>query len=284
MPWNDVGLHRRRWMLPLLLTWLLVGCQDHAGGLLAPPSGARFSSVGSADAETLFRGIVFGQNYVADAVPEIRDNLKVDLLANAQFPKAQMLDFQERLLTNVKMIDPDFLNRFKRAMNSGDQVRIGALLDTAGVLVNDAVHYTVEGDSLAYYDQNPSVVSDRMQPYLDPNGYFSLGDTLVTPAGASTQLSDNNNTYYHDGGGECEDPTQIICDSVSTSGYSPYGFRVGVIVYYVGGVHVALVYNAYFVITAGRYVALWTPKHPFSQSTSLLREQIINSIATNLRV
>lgn len=268
-------------MLSLLLTLLLVGCQDHAGGLVDPPSGARFSTAGSADAETLFRGIIFGQNYVADAIPEIRDNLKVDVLANSQFPKAQMLDFQERLLTNVKMIDPAFLNRFKLAMNSGDQVRIGAALDTAGVIVNDALHYTVEGDSLDYFNDNPSVVGSRMQPYLDPNGYFSLGDTLVTPSDASTELSNSNDTYYGGGGGGCEDPTQIICDSVSGA---MYGFRAGVIVYYVGGVHVALVYNAYVMITAGRYVALWTPRHPFSQSTSLLREQIINSIATNLVV
>jgi hypothetical protein len=279
MRWNDGRGQCRRWLLPLVAAGLVAGCQDDAVSPVAPPTHARFS-VGAADSETLFRGIIFGQNYVSDAIPEIRDNLKVELLANSQFTATQMLDFQERLLTNVKMIDPDFLSRFKLAMNSGDHVRIGAVLDTAGAIVNNAMQYTVEGDSLAYYDANPSVVDSKMQPYLDPNGYFSLGDTLVTPSNASSELSNSNSSYYGDGGGGCEDPTQIICDSPSGL---IYAYRAGVIVYYVGGVHVALVYNAYAFITAGRYVALWTPRHPFSQSTSLLRDEIINSIATNLR-
>lgn len=271
-----------RWLLPFVAAGLLAGCQsDGSGGHpVAPPSEARLSTYGHADAETLFRGIMFGDGQTASELPVIWDNYRTELLVNtgAGLSQEYLLDVENRLVNNVKAIDPNFLPRFKTAMNSGDHVWIRGMLDTAATIIVEAMHYTVEGDSVAYYEANPALVDSRLQPYLDPNGNLSLGDTAVTTAEASDELTRHVQTIYEGGGtDDCTpEPYQIQCETGAG-----IMIALGAVVYIVAAVHVLSVYNVAIAVVWGRWVAL-EPKKPWGVDSDLLKDQLIDSIATML--
>lgn len=258
---------------PLFSLLLFAGCRDQAVGPVAPaaaPEAPRLATAGSADAETLFRGIVLGSGPIADSIPEIRDNFRVDLLATNSLSLAQLNDLHNRIVAEVKAIDPNFLDGFKAAMNSGDPVQIDAKLDEAFAIGNDAVHWLTEGDTIRKLEADPAEVDARLQPYLDANGYLSLGDTLVTPPGASDELTSSTTSDYTIGG--CSDPTQIICEE-------PMAIPPVWVWYF--GVHVAVVYNVYLAVTWGVWLAIDYPRL-WSIDSDLMRDQIVNSIAQRL--
>jgi SdpC family antimicrobial peptide len=268
---------RSRWLLPLVVAALAAGCDE------APiaPGDARLSTAAYADAETMFKGLVFGNGYVADAIPEIRDNFKVEVLEAQGLNKAELLDVQSRILYQIKLKDPGFLNRFKSAMNSGDHYRIGSMLDTAGVVVNDAVNHTAEGDEIAMYEADYNLLQNKLQPHLDANGYLSLGDTAVTVSETSAELSTTTGSEYSKPSG----PVTPFCHMEPCD--NPQGiFRIykhGLAVYYVAAVHVAVIYNAAVAITGGVKVAVFARRMHWTANTSVLRDQMINSIAYGLR-
>lgn len=264
--------------LSLLIAGLSQGSCADTRASMGPtiPEHPKLTAAGYADAETLFRGVMFGQGPIADSIPEIRDNLKVDLLATSGMPATQIVDLQNRLLARIKLNDSGFLARFKSAMNSGDQVEISMMLEEAGSQITQALRAVAEGDSLRYYDAHPSIVSARMQPRMDATGHFSLGDTAVTASDASTEI--HNQISTSSGGGTSCGANGELCQSM----YVLYAYRAGAIVYYVAAVHAAVVYNVVVAIAWGKYVAVTTLRDTWTADTSLLKDQIINSIAVRL--
>jgi SdpC family antimicrobial peptide len=261
----------RRVAVPLFSLAMFVGCADQTVGPAAPPMAPRLTTAGSADAETLFRGIVLGAGPTADEIPEIRDNFKVDLLATNSMSLSYLQNLHNQIVTEVNAIDPNFLAGFKTAMNSGDPAQIDAKLDEAFAIGNDAIHRLMEGDTIRALEADPAQVDQRLQPYLDANGNLSLGDTLVTTTGASNELTSSTTSDYTVGG--CSDPTQVICDE-------PMAIPVYVWYY---GVHVALVYNVYIAVTWGIFLAIDVPRL-WNLDSDLMRDQIVNSIAQRLAV
>jgi len=297
------SLVRRGSVAALLCVVAAAGCADTVtGARSAVPAGPRMSA-GSYDGETLFRGVMLGQGPVADSIPEIAANFKASNLVNASMSSTTLASVQNRLVTQVKTLDPYFMGTFKWAMNSGDPYLIETYVDSAAVLLNEAVNWLAEGDTMRVYEDDPYLVDVRMQSLEDAYGNVNLGDTLVTSSSASGELT--SRTYEIKPTrtvGGCADPTQRACmDEPMSTGDDevvPIGdpnevdqtqgafriYKVGLAVYWVAGVHVAVVYNAYVAIAWGRYVAIGPRRNWTVAQTSLLRDQIINSIATRLAV
>jgi hypothetical protein len=140
------------------------------------------------------------------------------------------------------------------------------------------VHNLPEGEQIRYYEARPAVVDSRLQPLKDASGNVSLGDTLVTSAEGSGELTRSMESGFNKQVGGCEDPTQRYCDEGGVV------YRLAHAVYWVLAVHTGVVYNVAVAMVWGKYVAVWTPKKSWTADTGLLRDQIVNSIATQLRI
>lgn len=264
--WRSSGL--------LVALALLTGCDSESTGsrLLAPEGGPLLSSAGEADAETLFRGIAFGDSHIADSIPEIRDNYKLTSLGLSATSVSEVRNLHNQILNELNVIDPTFLDRFKTAMNSGDQVAIEAMLDTTGLRVNDAVHRTSLGDTITRYADDAVQLQQQMDPYLNADGYMELPDTAISRQDATDGYNSSVESGGGGGGGGCID------------GVCPEGVLMGpaFAVYIVIFVHAGVGYNVALAMTVWRWVAVWTPKKSFTADTNLLRDQTVNSIAQRL--
>lgn len=289
----------------LLCLVAAAACTDTVTSAPSAVAAGPSMSAGSYDGETLFRGVMLGQGPVADSIPEIAANFKASNLVTASMSATTLSSVQNRLVTQVNTLDPNFMGTFKSAMNSGDPYLIETYVDSAAVLLNEAVNWLAEGDTMRVYEDDPYLVDVRLQPIEDAYGNVNLGDTLVNSSSASGELT--SRTYEFKPSrtvGGCTNPLERYCTDEDPMGAGDGGevvpigdpndvdqtqgalriYKVGLAVYWVAGVHVAVVYNAYVAIVWGKYVAIGTRRNWTAAQTSLLRDQIISSIATRLAV
>jgi SdpC family antimicrobial peptide len=108
------------------LTAAFAACADGRGGAIVEPS-VRTAKV--VDGETLFRGLVFGEGAVAQAVPELWSGRSME---NPAWTPAQHEEFEaakSSIVVGMRRADPAFFGRFGAALQSGDPVRIERALD-----------------------------------------------------------------------------------------------------------------------------------------------------------
>lgn len=88
------------------------------------------------DGETIFRGIFFGKGPVAELFPELWSHsprLEPD-------EAAKLAELENRIVERMKSLDPSFFDRFRKAMTSGNHLRIDDGLKEAARLFVKAVH------------------------------------------------------------------------------------------------------------------------------------------------
>jgi SdpC family antimicrobial peptide len=125
----------RRFAIPLLaaLAAALAACADGGSpaGLTQPVAHAQFSG------EDVFRGVVLGDGPVAARLPELWSGYALDDSRWTPAHRAAMDRARQRLIDDVRAVDPTFLARFGAALQSHDPLRVqGAMEESRGVLMS----------------------------------------------------------------------------------------------------------------------------------------------------
>lgn len=84
------------------------------------------------DGVTLYRGIFFGYGPVADKIPEVRDHLKLEYFLTDPVMMNGFITLYNRVMGEIRRIDPNFFNDFALAMQSGDYLLIQEMIQYAG--------------------------------------------------------------------------------------------------------------------------------------------------------
>lgn len=101
---------------------LFMSCQNGGEQALAPEY--------SYDGETLYRGLIQGRGPVAELIPEVRDNFVLDDYVSGEALDT-LLVVHDRIVETIHMIEPEFFDGLKAAMESGDHLRIQAKIREA---------------------------------------------------------------------------------------------------------------------------------------------------------
>lgn len=114
---------------------LLTGC-DSSGPTAADDGQA---PSGHSLFKGIVLGIVLGQGEVAQQIPEIRDFTKVSTVARSEEQRKAIRRFNADLLQKIEDTRPEYFERFRSAIRSGDRIRIQNALDEAGSVVLEAM-------------------------------------------------------------------------------------------------------------------------------------------------
>jgi SdpC family antimicrobial peptide len=307
-------LLRSRLLFALAFT-VTVGC--HADSATALNAGVRKSISSGSTPEQVFRAIMLGEGSLADQIPEIASDYKIETMVTPYLSISYLQGLHNRIVSRVNTIDGSFMPRFKNAMESGDPNTVSQFLDDAAAIIMEALKNMPEGQSLRYYAENPSETDSELDGSFDGNGLMDIGgDTAVTLNQTHTQLTSTSQVGYVSGGGGlggdgsgcftgvCQtsdpQPKPLPPDEKGKSGshgkvnkvvsvdpnslqprYIVYGVSVAAVAYIAAAVHVIVVYNAAVVIFQGVYVAFdvpkWFPGGSWRKPT-LKKEQLVNSI------
>lgn len=271
-----------------------LGC-DAAERMPSAPLQPRLNTSGGAySADELFMGIMLGQGPVAGAIDVIRDDYKVENIAVGEMSVAYLTDFGNRLLAQVKVVEPSFLAGFKQAMESDDPYVISDKLDHASRVINEAVKALPEGAELAYHAENPLQTEATIAQDADASGYVSLSDTAVTPVEATDGIEER---HYYSYTSKClqTDPNCEPAEPLSSrpgrstnrAGHFPgsdepstQGAWVAAVagVYVAVAVHVAVVYNVALAMVWGVQIAIKRGPYGLPGGGRRIKERLIDAI------
>src|SRR4051812_10223716 len=117
------GFKTQALIAPTLAMFTLFGC----GTSGEPPSGnveVQATNVSSLSGEQLYRGIILADGPVADLLPEIRDNVKLDNFITDKEQLATISKANDQVVDQVRKVRPDFFGSFKKDIQSGDHLLI----------------------------------------------------------------------------------------------------------------------------------------------------------------
>lgn len=120
-----------------LVAALASGCAD------APIAGVGTESVQYAklSGEELFRGLMLGDGAAAGALPEVWQNpaMRSARSASSAAELASQTTMQQYIMGFIGGTDPEFFERFRATMTSGNPVALRAAISDAGVRTRDAL-------------------------------------------------------------------------------------------------------------------------------------------------
>lgn len=220
------------------------------------------------DGRTLYRGLFLGSGPVADLIPEIQSQLKLEYFLTDDKMRSELLAYYDRVLDALEQLHPGYLDHFAQVMQSGDHVAIDQELEIAANKTLEAVEQMPE-----YQSALRTIESDRSLLY-DAIGEFNA---QVAP---ENQIS-------------TQDVDAVIDQLVSNQNQSQSLALVWIcatfvvaVVWVVAAVDVAVVANVagaisiYLAIGVEKYVA--GPSKKAVETGQVLRDQIVHSVATNL--
>ena len=219
------------------------------------------------DGATLYRGLILGYGPAARAVPEIRDNFRIDLFVKDQSQLRHLITGYDRVVREMQVVDRSFFGRFERAMTSGDELAVQQGLLEAGKITVEAVRRLPEFrrgvDALR---QNPEPLTDAVSRYnaeVRPENRFERGqiDEMIAV------LSSDRPVEMRFG-----------------ISFAAFVFTVAWVVAAVDFAVVSSVAAAvavWLALGVERYVA--GPSWMVANRGDVFREQLIHSIAVNLR-
>lgn len=236
-----------------------------------PPS--LFAAVGSAepkpigyDGRTLYKGIFLGHGAVADKIPEVRDNMKLEYFFTDPATRQELLAYYDTILDGMEAIQPGYFDQFAQVMQSGDHVAIQQELDVAADLTLQAVERTAEYQAaMERLSRDRSLVVEAVDEF-----------NAQVPAEQQIAYADVDQVIDQLSGAQTEAFALVwICATF-----------VVAVVWVVAAVDVAVVSNVaaaiaiYLAIGVEKYVA--GPSKRAVEVGEVLHEQMVNSIATEL--
>jgi SdpC family antimicrobial peptide len=231
----------------------MVGCAGQVGS----STYENMDSFSSFDGHALFRGIVFGNGPAANLIPEIRDNYRLDMIITDPHERDLVLEFYARLEQMIDAQDPTFFDNFTKVMHSNDRVAIDAELQKAASMAWTA--YTQSPEFTKAVERYPELANG-------PDGAAQVANEIGTqqaPTAARTTKTPGGKV------GPVEANPQTG------------GFGIACAAYFAVVVHntVAITAAAAVVVVLKFWVRQTVET---AANDRLLRERIVNSIATRL--
>jgi SdpC family antimicrobial peptide len=236
------GFKTQALIAPTLAMFTLFGC----GTSGEPPSGnveVQATNVSSLSGEQLYRGIILADGPVADLLPEIRDNVKLDNFITDKEQLATISKANDQVVDQVRKVRPDFFDSFKKDIQSGDHLLIRRGMQDALTLTQAVVSKLPGAGDVDKQAGDEQTDAKRIESF----------EQLKAEIAAEVHQS------------------KIV------QSHAAVATEVAVAV----AVHIAVVHNVVlFTILAAVFAAVFGLSP--DQST-VLREQLEHSIATNLR-
>ncbi len=299
-----------------ILAVVMVGCvgQPGSGSAAVAPTAAAATTAATSGytGEQLYRGIMLLHGPVADAIPEIRDNLKLENFQTSPKTLATVRRAEDKIVALVRSSKPEFFDAFKAQMESGDHLVIQKGLWDAGLVTQAAVD-GLPGTKAAkarLAKMSPAELGlDGKEPQTFAELKSKTQEHLVAMHGkggvhaddyCATCVEDGGSGGSDDGGGADDGSADDGGDDGTADdggggddGTGPVAglsliYKSAAVVLWVAvaaAVHIALVHNisvASVVAAAlAAVVALPAYKNGVPES-SLIQEQLVHSIAVHL--
>lgn len=221
------------------------------------------------EGRTLYQGIFLGHGPVADAIPEVRDHMKLEYFITDAGTRQELLAYYDEILDGIEKIAPGYFQDFAAVVQSGDHVAIDAELQRAAELTLEAVERTAEYQAaIARLNADPSLMNEVVDKF-----------NAQVPATQQLSHDDVDEVVNRLSGEQAADAFALVWICAT--------FVVAV-VWVVAAVDVAVVSNVaaaiaiYLAIGVEKYVA--GPSKRAVEVGDVLHEQMVNSIATKLAV
>jgi cannibalism toxin, SdpC family len=244
------GFKTQALIAPTIAMFTLFGCGTPPGDPSSPDpvaveaTAAKGTDVSALTGEQLYRGIILAEGPVADLLPELRDNMKMENFISDKGQLAEISKANDQVIETMKKLSPGFFDTFKKDIQSGDHLRIRGALESA-LKVTQAALSTMPG----------------------------LGD--VEKEGAAAQKEGKRVDSFEQL--KAELATSVKDKSKAVQSHAVVATEVAL----AAVLHIAIAHNAIiFTIVAIVFAAFWV-QDP-GQST-VLKEQMENSIALNLK-
>jgi hypothetical protein len=216
-----------------------------------------------------YRGIFLGQGPVAERIPVIHDNLRIDPSKHDPRVLRVIHDFQARLVDSIRTSDPAFMTRFASAIRSGDHFAIEEA-------IGDGARVTVKA-----VQEMPEIVALRHQVQNDPQYANRLVEQIRAASGNKADEAQIRQALNMLVAG-------ATLDSIAGPKVGNHAFVVAlaVVAAIVAATYIAVVHavaGAFSVALAGVIAvefAAWTPwNKDMLASEGLFREQLVDAIA-----
>lgn len=297
-----------------MLALVMVGCVGAPGS--EPSAAAPTAATPGYSGEELYRGIVLVQGPVADSIPEIRDNLKLENFQISRKMLATVRRAEDQIIAQIRVTKPAFFATFKAQMESGDHLVIQKGLWDAGVVTQAAVE-ALPGTKLAKARLAKMTPSELGLDGKEPQSFAELKTKtkgqLLAMRGKATNGGVHPDDFCSacendgggggdggddgggadDGGGDNGGDDGVGDDGGGDDGSGPVAglsliYKSAAVVLWVAvaaAIHIALVHNisVVSVVAAALAAVLSLPAYKDGVAqTSLMQEQLVHSIAVNL--
>jgi SdpC family antimicrobial peptide len=267
--------HVRRPFVLALIAVLMLSLFQSSGFAARPASPPRPIS-----GEELFRGILLADGPVADMLPEIRDQIRPMLVVNAE-PRLRraIVFFQDELIEALGRRDPAFFDDFAAAMRSGDRLRlqrtlVGAGHATVAALRESPAIRAVGRDLKADPARQRALYQAlRSEPGLEALSDADLEAAVASMAALAVEPVDEEPV-------ESPDPDSSIVAVLVAVAAVAGAITVAVASSYAGAINVVLAVNFYVAVVATYQVYVTRSPTIVPDGTTLLQEQLVDSIAT----
>lgn len=206
--------------------------------------------------EELFTGIFFGQGEVLDYIPQLKERQELNKFLKTDEEMVYYKEMQMNIISMLKAKDPQFFKEFKINIESGNHVKITAAIRNATEGVINAVNhqYGLKAEQLASISKELDDKTDIKRIILQEG---SVDEKSYEP-----------------------ELNSILVGYLDTNvSDTPSGDRGTCVV---GPIAIAIAAVLVAVITIAAVFVDVYPSESSSRSSSLLSEQVIQSIATNL--
>jgi len=270
-------LGRPHWLLPFCALYLFVTLFSG----LAP--GVRAQSP-PFSGEEMFRGLILAHGRVADAIPEIRDQLELPGQLREEWLRRGIEQIQDRLIAAIRVDEPGFFESFAAAMRSGDHLRIGEELNRAGRATLRALSRMPEIAALRReLAVNPAARQRLQQGLEEAVEARSRRDDRIDPQ-AALRLVEGliAQTFNEESAADPEVTSASVVVVLVAVAAVVAAITFAIASAYVGALNVALAVNVYATIFAWSGGGTTEPRRRSRNSYSLTQEQLIDSIALRL--
>lgn len=89
--------------------------------------------------EDFFNGIYFSQGKVAEMIPEIKNSLKAEDLVESARELSELKKIQSDIIQQIKLDNPSFFTNFKIGIQSGNHIKIESTLKGASKVLFNAL-------------------------------------------------------------------------------------------------------------------------------------------------
>lgn len=216
------------------------------------------------DGSTLYRGLVLGYGPAALAVPEIRDNLRIDLFVKDRAQLNRLTTAYDRIVGEIQIVDRGFFDRFSRAMTSGDQVAVQRGLWEAGEVTVQAARRLPE------FKEGVEALRKNPQPLVDAVARYNA-DVRPADRFERAQIDQMIDVLSSDR------PVELAF------GFT-FAAAIVAVAWIVAAVDLAVVTSLAVAIAVELWIGVdqYGPSAFAANQGSVFREQLVNSIAVNL--